>query len=268
MAKLTVLILAKNEEKNIGNCIKSVLFADEILVIDDYSTDKTAEIAEGLGARVIQHSMDSNWGQQKTFGIEQATNPWIYLLDADERVTEALKQEILRAVNADEKFVYYNARLNHFCGQVVRHSGWFPDYGIHLIPKDGSYVTGYVHEEIHYKYPVKKMPRSAYLIHYTYESWEQYLRKLNTYTTLGARKKYDAGKRAGIMDIILHPIFGMFKIFFIQRAFLDGLTGCFLTVAHGINVFMKYSKLYYLGKGVGLSAADGKPDRGRVDNNG
>jgi hypothetical protein len=84
-------------------------------------------------------------------------------------------------------------------------------------------------------------------------SWEQYLRKLNNYTTLGARKKFDAGKRAGILDIIFHPLFGMFKIFFIQRAFLDGLTGCFLTVGHGISVFMKYSKLYYLGKGIGTA---------------
>ena len=180
MAKLTVLILAKNEEKNISDCIKSALFADEILVIDDFSMDTTARIAEELGARVIQHSMDGNWGQQKTFGIEQASHPWIYLLDADERVTEPLKEEILKAINSEEKFVYYNARLNHFCGKVVRHSGWFPDYGIHLIPKDGSYVTGYVHEEIHYNYPVKKMPKSAYLLHYTYVSWEQYLRKLNT----------------------------------------------------------------------------------------
>lgn len=253
MAKLTVLILAKNEEKNISDCIKSALFADEILVIDDFSTDTTARIAEELGARVIQHSMDGNWGQQKTFGIEQASHPWIYLLDADERVTEPLKAEILKAINSEEKFVYYNARLNHFCGKVVRHSGWFPDYGIHLIPKDGSYVTGYVHEEIHYNYPVKKMPKSAYLLHYTYVSWEQYLRKLNNYTTLGARKKFDAGKRAGILDIIFHPLFGMFKIFFIQRAFLDGLTGCFLTVGHGISVFMKYSKLYYLGKGIGTA---------------
>ena len=253
MAKLTVLILAKNEEKNISDCIKSALFADEILVIDDFSTDTTARIAEELGARVIQHSMDGNWGQQKTFGIEQASHPWIYLLDADERVTEPLKAEILKAINSEEKFVYYNARLNHFCGKVVRHSGWFPDYGIHLIPKDGSYVTGYVHEEIHYNYPVKKMPKSAYLLHYTYVSWEQYLRKLNNYTTVGARKKFDAGKRAGILDIIFHPLFGMFKIFFIQRAFLDGLTGCFLTVGHGISVFMKYSKLYYLGKGIGTA---------------
>ena len=100
MAKLTVLILAKNEEKNISDCIKSVLFADEILVIDDFSTDTTARIAEELGARVIQHSMDGNWGQQKTFGIEQASHPWIYLLDADERVTEPLKEEILKAINS------------------------------------------------------------------------------------------------------------------------------------------------------------------------
>ncbi|WP_027405929.1 glycosyltransferase family 2 protein [Anaerovibrio sp. RM50] len=251
MSKLTILILAKNEEKNIEDCVKSALFADEVLVIDDFSTDNTVKIAEELGAKVIQHSLDGNWGQQKTFGINEAQGDWIFFLDADERITEVLQSEIIKAVSSGEKIAYYIARLNHFCGNVVKYSGWFPDYGIRLIPKEGSYVTGYVHEQVHYNCPEKYFPKSAYMLHYTYVSWEQYLRKLNNYTTLGAKKQYDAGKRAGILDIVFHTLFGVIKIFFIQRAFMDGMTGLFLTVGHGISVFMKYTKLYYLSKGIG-----------------
>ena len=248
MPKLTILILAKNEEKNIAACIKSALFADEILVIDDFSTDDTVKIAKELGARVVQHALDGNWGQQKTFGIGEATGSWIFFLDADERITAPLQGEIIKAVQKDEKFAYYTARLNHFCGTVVEHCGWFPDYGVRLVPKEGSYVTGYVHEQVHYNCPEKHFPKSAYMLHYTYVSWEQYIRKLNMYTTLGAKKQYDAGKRAGILDIIFHTLFGVIKIFFIQRAFMDGATGFFLTAGHGITVFMKYTKLYYMGK--------------------
>lgn len=248
---LSVLILARNEEKNIRECIESVTVGGEIVVIDDFSTDDTKEIAESLGARVVTHAMNGNWGEQQTFAIGEAKYDWVYFIDADERMTDALAAEILRAVEKGDKFAYMNARLNHFCGTEIRHGGWFPDYGLHLFPKYGSYVTGRVHPSIHTPYPVRKFPREAYLYHHTYVSWEQYLRKLNFYTTLAARKKFEAGGRASIPSIFFHTLWGLFKFYVVEGGFMDGRAGLLLAASHGVSVFMKYSKLYYLEKGVG-----------------
>lgn len=251
---LSVLILARNEQNNIGDCIASVqkyLDAGEIVVIDDDSTDNTAAIAQNLGARVIKHAMNGNWGQQQTFAIGEAAYKWVFFIDADERMTEPLGEEVAKALEKDESFAYWNARLNHFCGVEIRHGGWFPDYGLHLFPKEGSYVTGYVHPKIHAPYPEQRLPKRAYLYHHTYVSWEQYLRKLNFYTTLGARKKYEAGGRVGFFGIFAHVLWGVFKFYVIERGVLDGREGLLLAMSHGVSVFMKYSKLYYLGRGIG-----------------
>ncbi len=251
---LSVLILARNEHKNIGDCISSVqeyLDAGEIVVIDDNSTDDTADIACRLGARVVRHAMDGNWGQQQTFAIGEANFKWVYFIDADERMTASLGEAVSEAVKQDIPFAYWNARLNHFCGVEIRHGGWFPDYGLHLFPKEGSYVTGFVHPHIHTPYEERRFPKKAYLYHHTYVSWEQYLRKLNFYTTLAARKKYEAGGRVGLIGIFAHVVWGLFKFYIVERGFLDGREGLLLAVSHGVSVFMKYSKLYYLGRGIG-----------------
>ena len=251
---LSVLILARNEQDNIGECIDSVqkyLDVGEIVVIDDDSTDDTAVIARDMGARVIRHSLAGSFGQQQTFAITQARCRWVYCIDADERMTEPLGVEVAKAVEKNEPFAYWNARLNHFCGVEIRHGGWFPDYGIHLFLKEGSYVTGAVHQEIHVPYPARRLPERAYLYHRTYVSWEQYLRKLNSYTTLGARKKYEAGGRIGMFGVFSHVVWGVFKFYILERGFLDGREGIFLAISHGVSVFMKYTKLYYLEKGIG-----------------
>ena len=244
---LSVLILAKNEENNIADCIKGMLFAGEVIVIDDFSTDRTAEIAKSLGARVVQHAMEGNWGQQQTFAIEQAKYEWVYFIDADERMTDRLAEEIKRVVEKGEKYTYRNARLSYMYGQQIRHGGWFPDYGIHLFPKKGSYVTGFVHPQIHTDYPEKKLPVEAYMIHYPYRDWEHYVSKLNFYTTLAAKKKAAEGKKAGFLDIIGHSLAGFFKIFFLKSGWRDGKIGVILAFCHTYSEIMKYTKLYYLG---------------------
>ena len=135
MSSVSALILAKNEEQNIEDCIKSVSFADEVVVIDDFSTDKTAEIAERLGARVVQHALDGNWGGQQTFAIQQARCPWIFFIDADERATKRLAERVREIVTKDDRrYAYQNARLNYFWEQPLRHGGWFPDYVVRLLP--------------------------------------------------------------------------------------------------------------------------------------
>ncbi len=243
---LTVLILAKNEEKNIEACIKSVLFAGEVIVIDDFSTDKTAAIAQSLGAKVVQRAMEGNWGEQQTFAIHQASCEWVYFIDADERMTLELRDAVKKIVEKNEKYTYRNGRLNYFWGQPLLHGGWYPDYGIHLLPKEGSYVTGFVHQQIHHDYEERKIPVSAHLLHYPYRDWEHYFNKLNQYTTLAARKNKAAGKKAAFGDIILHPLVAVFKMYILKSGWRDGRIGFVLACFHYFYTMAKYVKLYYI----------------------
>jgi len=243
---LSVLILAKNEEQNIEDCIRSVSFAGEVVVIDDFSTDRTAELARGLGARVVQRALAGDWGAQQTFAVQEAGCDWIYFLDADERVSPRLAERIKEIVAADDRrYAYANARLSYYFEQPLRHGGWFPDYVVRLLPREGTYVTGLVHPKICHPYQEVKLPKKEYLVHYPYRDWVHYLGKLNTYTTLAAQKSYNAGRRANLADMILHPVWASFRMYFLKCGFLDGRLGFILAVTHGFYTMVKYIKLHY-----------------------
>lgn len=250
MADVSVLILAKNEEKFIGACLDSVKnFADEILVIDDGSTDRTADISRSKGAKVIAHALDGNWGAQQTFAIEQASCDWIFFIDADERATDQLSDHIKEILRADDRSkAYAVARLSYFWGQPLRHGGWFPDYVTRLFPTAGSYVTGFVHPQIHHTCAEKDFPESAYLVHYPYRDWNHYFNKLNFYTTLAAKKAHEQGKTAGLLDMILHPLWASFRMYVLRGGFLDGRIGFVLAGFHYFYTMAKYVKLFYYGK--------------------
>lgn len=245
---LTAIILAKNEEKNIGPCIRSMLFAGEVLVIDDGSTDHTVELAKSLGARVVEHAMNGDWGQQQTFALSQAKYDWVFFIDADERMTPVLQQYIEKAIASGEKIAYRNVRLNYFWGQPLKHGGWFHDFGIHLVPKEGTYVTGVVHPTIVHPYPEKRWPRCAHMIHYPYKSWEHHMEKMNLYTTLAAKKYKEAGRTPHFVDIILHPVMAFIKMYILQAGWRDGKIGFIMASLHYFYTMEKYIKFYYLDK--------------------
>ena len=247
-AKVSVLILAKNEEKAIGDCINSVKsFADEIIVVDDDSTDDTAQIALSLGAKVIRHSLNGDWGQQQTFAINQAQFDWIFIIDSDERVTDNLSDHIKQILASDDRrFAYLTPRLSYFWGQPLRHGGWFPDYVVRLLPRLGTFADGFVHQKICHNYQEQKLPQDEYLIHYPYRDWEHYFGKLNLYTTLAAKKMKKAGKSASILDMIFHPFWAAFRMYFLKGGFLDGRIGFILASFHFFYTMAKYVKLYYL----------------------
>lgn len=250
MVNVSVLILAKNEQANIADCIKSCSFANEIIVIDDFSTDDTATIATSLGAKVIQRSMAGDWGGQQTFAIQQASYEWIFFLDADERVTPSLAKEIGKAVEQDEKNAYWVLRKNRFHFNKATHGVLRPDYVCRLMPAKDSYVEGYVHPAIITPYPNKQL--SGWMEHYTYDNWEQYFNKFNNYTKLAAEKYRKQGKKCGFFkDIIFRPFWAFIKMYFIQGGFLDGKLGWILSVNHYFYTMNKYVKLYYLYKSDG-----------------
>lgn len=247
MGKITALILAKNEEQNIKDCIESVLFVDEILVIDDFSTDRTKEIAEKLGAKVIQRSMNGDWGGQQTFAIEQASCEWVLFIDADERISKPLAKEILDAVAKGEEHAYWIKRENKFHNNHATHGTLRPDYVNRLFPAKGSYVTGFVHPAIVTPYDNKKLHHVMY--HYTYDNWNQYFNKFNNYTRLAALKYQEQGKKCSfVKDILLRPLWAFIKVYFIDRGFMDGKMGWILSVNHYFYTMTKYVRLYHLYK--------------------
>lgn len=247
MAKITALILAKNEERNIEDCIRSVSFTDEVLVIDDFSTDNTKQIAENMGARVIQHAMAGDWGGQQTFAIQNATHEWVLFIDADERISEPLAKEIREVVEKGEEKAYWILRQNKFHHNHATHGVLRPDYVDRLFPAKGSYVTGYVHPTIVTPYPNAKLKNVMY--HYTYDNWDQYLNKLNNYTRLAAEKYKDKHKSCHfVKDIMLRPLWAFIKVYILNGGFLDGKMGWILSVNHYFYTMNKYVKLYYLYK--------------------
>lgn len=250
MVDVSVIILAKNEEEKIGNCIKSCLFANEILVIDDGSTDKTVEIAKTLGARVLHRSMNGDWGAQQTFGIRQASFDWIFFIDADELCTPELAKEIEDVVTRNEPGEYWIKRINKFIYNKATHGVLRPDYVSRLMPKKDSYVEGYVHPAIITPYGKKKL--KAHMYHYTYDNWTQYLNKLNNYTTLAAEKYKKDNKKCGFFkDIMFRPAWAFIKMYILNKGFMDGKMGWILSVNHYFYTMNKYVKLYYLYKSNG-----------------
>ena len=247
MASLSVLILAKNEAKNIADCIRSVDFADEIIVVDDFSTDETPRIAANMGAKVVTRALNGDWGAQQTFSIEQASCDWIFLIDSDERASAKLADEVRRIVKEDNRrYAYLNSRLNYFWEQPLRHGGWFPDYVVRLLPRANVRVVGLVHPYIDHPYEEKKLPADAYMIHYPYRDWEHYFGKFNTYTTLAAQKLYDKGKRASVWDFVTHPIWAALRMYVFRGGWRDGVIGFTLAGFHYFYTMAKYVKLYYM----------------------
>ncbi|WP_405380849.1 glycosyltransferase family 2 protein [Phascolarctobacterium sp.] len=247
MVNVSVLILARNEEKNIGDCIKSCSFANDILIIDDGSTDKTKEIAESLGARVIHRNMNGDWGAQQTFAIQRAKYPWIFFIDADERCTTELGKEISAAVEKDEKVAYWIKRKNKFHNNSATHGSLRPDYVCRLMPAEGSYVEGEVHPAIITPYKDGKL--KGHMYHFTYDNWEQYLNKLNKYTTLAAEKYKNKGKKVSFFgDVVARPVLSFFKTYIVDMGILDGKIGFIFAINHAYYTMLKYVKLYYLYK--------------------
>ena len=242
---ISVLILARNEEANIRECIESCTFAGEVIVIDDFSTDDTEKIAEACGARVIRRAMNGDWGGQQTFAVEQARCGWIFFIDADERCTPELCGEIVQAVADGTQYGYWVKRINHFQHKLVRYGPLSPDWVCRLMPKDGSRVEGFVHPKTIHGCRDKKL--KAPMLHYTYETWEQYLDKMNRYSTLSAEKYRNEGKRIHTFtDIWLRPWFAFFKMYFLKLGFLDGAMGYILAKNYANYTMNKYVKLKYL----------------------
>jgi len=246
MQKLTAIIPTGNELHNIKDVIASVDFADEILVVDSFSTDGTFEIANKLATRVIQREYHYS-ASQKNWAIPQAKHEWILLVDADERVTPELKTEVQHILNNPQEDIvaYWIGRQNHFMGEPVNYSGWRNDKVIRLFKRDYcTYEDKHVHAEIIADGLVGKLKHK--LFHNTYTTLDNYLKKMNRYAWWQA-KDYDS--KTGMLTpyhFILKPLWGFLKHYIIQSGFRDGVVGLTIGYIQGYVVFMRYVKLWLL----------------------
>jgi glycosyltransferase involved in cell wall biosynthesis len=247
MPKLSIIVSTYNEENNINECLESVKWADEIIVIDSSSKDKTAEIAKTFTDKVFV-SETKSFSEKKNFGIDKASGDWIFWIDADERVTGPLKEEILQIISGTDikTSAYKIGRTSYFINKFIKHCGWHPDFGIRLFKKSSGirFSEVRVHERVEYKGETKKLKNE--IVHYTDLTFEHYISKLNSYTTSSALDLFENGKNSSILDIIFRPFFTFIKMYFLKLGFLDGYTGIVLCTLSSAHVFVKYSKLYFL----------------------
>lgn len=245
LIKLSVVIITLNEERNIGRCLDSVKeIADEIVVVDSLSTDKTKEICESYGVRFVEQKF-LGYQDQKNFAHKLATHDYVLSLDAD----EALSAELLSEIKAlKSNFVldgYIVKRLTNYNGHWVRHCGWYPDSKLRLVKKNQAIWTGgNIHEGLEIKGSVGIL--SGDLFHYSFETISSHVLQTNKFSTLEARERFNKGQRATVTKLVTRPLFQFFKDYFLKLGFLDGRYGFVICFINGLYVLLKYGKMFDL----------------------
>jgi glycosyltransferase involved in cell wall biosynthesis len=246
MTKITAIIPTLNEEIHIEDAIRSVSFADEIIVIDSFSIDKTLELAKNHTVKIIKRKFD-DFSSQKNFAISQATHDWIYILDADERVTPAVEQEILAAVKSPKDFVgFYVRRTFYFCGKKINYGGCQRDKVIRLFLKEFCKYSGVVHETITANGKIGFFKNK--IEHYSYKNYDHYISKMNHYANIRAHELHQKGKKVTVFHLMIKPPARFFIHFVIRLGFLDGFSGFIFAKAQAYGVYSRYVKLRLLNK--------------------
>ncbi|NEX60914.1 glycosyltransferase family 2 protein [Noviherbaspirillum galbum] len=255
--KLSVILITKNEASNIRACLESVGFANEWIIVDSGSTDGTAQIARDFGATVIETPDWPGFGPQKNRALDAATGDWVLSIDADERITEPLRDEILAAMRDGAHAAYALPRLSSFCGYFIHHSGWYPDHIVRLFRRGAArFSDSLVHESLRVTQGTTGR-LASHMIHYSYLDDESVLHKLNHYSTLGAKQAFAAGKRGGLGKAVGHALSAFLRSYVFKRGFLDGRAGLMVAISAAESTYHKYLKLMLLSE----QAAKGIPRR-------
>ena len=243
---LSVILITKNEEANLKDCLESVSFADEIIVVDSQSSDKTQEIARSFGAKLEITSDWPGFGPQKNRALNLATQDWILSIDTDERVTPELKQEILSAMTSPNAAdCYAIPRLSWYCGRFMKHSGWRPDYVDRLFKRGSAKFSDHlVHEGLLQSGTSGKLKN--HFLHYSYRDFSQVLKKVNVYSSAAAQQAFAQGKKGGLGKAIAHGFWAFFRTYVLRRGFLDGQYGFALAISNAATSYYKYLKLWQL----------------------
>ena len=238
---LSVTLITRDAAGQLADCLASVTFADEIIVVDSGSTDDTVELARRHGARVLQHEW-LGFGPQKQFAVEAASHDWVLCVDADERVSPQLREQIVTELKAPRGFVYAAPRRNRFLGHWLRHGEGYPDWSVRLFHRaHARWGSEPVHEKVVSRSPVLKL--SGDLLHDSAETLEKYLDKQNRYTSLQAEAMHAEGHRASALQMTISPVLRFFKYYVLRLGFLDGVPGLVHIAIGCMNSFNKYAKL-------------------------
>jgi glycosyltransferase involved in cell wall biosynthesis len=243
---LSVILITKDEEANIAACLNSVAFADQIIVVDSGSTDNTVAIAKATGAQVVQTTDWPGFGAQKNRALTLARCDWVLSIDADERVSALLTDQILAAMQSHQVEAFLIPRLTQFCGRWIRHCGWTPDYVLRLFKRDCAHFSSdLVHERLIQTLGTSKK-LSAPIHHYSYPTPVQYWRKLDRYSQAWAQQRYTEGKRTSMSRAGLSGLSAFVRSYFFRLGFLDGGMGFAVCMMQAQAAFGKYFSLYCL----------------------
>ena len=239
--KISATIITLNEERKVARALESLRCCDEIVVVDSGSTDRTADIASKLGARVI----DCPWGgyaRQKNFAAEHASYDWILSIDADEALSEALEGEIWQIKKNGPRFDGYTMpRLAQYMGRWILHSGWYPDRKVRLYDRGkGRWEGDFVHESVQVRGTVGHLDSD--LLHFTCDSLSEHLKTMDRYTTLAAEQLIDQGARVKMRHLLLNPPWTFLRSYVLQRGFLDGSEGLTIAYMAALYNYLKYAK--------------------------
>lgn len=243
MEKLSVVIITFNEERNIARCLESLKdVADDIVVVDSFSTDKTEEICKTFSVNFITRTWEG-YSESKNFGNQQAKYNWIFSIDADEAISEELKQSILQVkANGRNKFFSIN-RLTNYCGHWIKHGGWYPDVKWRFFDRTNTKWEGLIHEELNSKTNENTELLKGECYHYSYYNKEQHLAQADKFSTLVAKDFFEKGKRSTMLKLLFSPIVKFLRDYIFRLGFLDGAAGFIIAKISAQATFQKYSKL-------------------------
>jgi len=249
MAGYSVYVIAYNDEPNMRACLESVAWADELVVVDSHSTDRTAAIAREFTDKVYQVEFDG-FGRLRNQAVAHCSHEWVFSLDSDERMTPELREEIRRLLDqgpgADAYFV---PRKNYFLGRWIKHCGWYPDYRQPQLFRKSRfrYREELVHESFECDGPVAHLTQPA--LQYPFRDLDHYIQKQNRYSTLMAKRMVEQGRRFSILQLFTHPLGAFAKMYVQRRGFLDGMPGLILSGLYAYYTVMKYAKFWELTDG-------------------
>jgi glycosyltransferase involved in cell wall biosynthesis len=242
MPSLSVILITKNEAGNIRDCLQTVAWADEIIVVDSASTDGTGDIARQMGATVHMHADWPGFGPQKNRALGYASKDWVFSIDADERVTPELRAELEQAMQAGTADGYFCPRLSQFCGHFIHHSGWYPDYVLRLFKRSaGRFSDSLVHESVLLTGRSEKL--KSPLLHYSYLTTDDVERKVEHYSNAAAHQMLQAGKRSSWIGATLSGGWAFVRTYLIRFGILDGYAGWNIALMNARTTYLKYRKL-------------------------
>ena len=243
---VSAIIVCFNEEDRIGDCLESVRWCDEIVVVDAFSTDRTPEICRRYTDRFFQHEW-MGYREQKAYAHSQASKDWVLLIDSDERVTAELKQEVLNALTAEngQYAGYAVPRLVYYLDRWWRRGGWYPDYDVRLFRRERGFWGGSdPHEKISVDGPIRRLQHPLH--HFSYRNIDDHVQRINRFTSISSKELQKEGGRWRLSDALLRPLGRFFRSYFLKRGFMDGFAGFYVAVTAAVYVFLKYAKLWEL----------------------